>query len=104
MENGAALKLTTARYFTPSNRSIQAIGISPDVEGANISFTAENQNESFSLREKDLPGALASESADEDDKTPGQPLLPPDNQIRQAVNLLKSMVIASDYRDFIYDH
>ena len=29
--NGAAVKLTTARYFTPTGRSIQALGITPDI-------------------------------------------------------------------------
>lgn len=92
MENGAALKLTTALYFTPDNRSIQASGIVPDVESVEIIFTT-NEEESFYLREKDLPGYLENHS-NEDDISLNQRSKKPDDQIRYALTLLKSMSIA----------
>jgi carboxyl-terminal processing protease len=51
-----AMRLTTARYYTPSGRSIQAEGIEPDivVEPAKIEEIAQGQV----LHEADLPGAL----------------------------------------------
>ena len=98
MNNGAALKLTTARYYTPSNRSIQASGIIPDIESSNLAFTPDNGKEEFNLRETDLSGHLENDNGDEviDDSaaTVNRLSRQRDDQIRQAINLLKSMVIA----------
>ncbi len=99
MNNGAALKLTTARYYTPSNRSIQASGIIPDIESSNLAFTPDKGKEEFSLRETDLTGHLENDNggevADVENTAPSNRLLRQhDDQIRQAINLLKGMVIA----------
>jgi carboxyl-terminal processing protease len=99
MNDGAALKLTTARYYTPSDRSIQASGIIPDIESSDFAFTHNNENDGFSLRETDLTGHLGNEDGDEvtGDKSavPSNQLSGQrDDQIHQAINLLKSMVIA----------
>lgn len=56
--NGAAVKLTTARYFTPSGRSIQAEGISPDVVISRVKVEAANQSEFGPLKESDLANHL----------------------------------------------
>ena len=93
MENGAALKLTTALYYTPDNRSIQASGIVPDVESVEIIFTPNDEEESVYLREKDLPGYLKNNS-NEDHISPNQTSKKPDDQIRYALTLLTSMSIA----------
>ena len=85
--DGRAVKLTTARYFTPSGRSIQAEGIVPDivVEPAEIRrYTKRKQ-----LREADLEGHLEQadsklEPAQNDDKS-----VTDDNQLYQALNVLK---------------
>lgn len=65
LQNGlqGALRLTTSRYYTPSGRSIQALGIEPDIEMP-VLFPGE---EELVERpgEADLPGALAAESAAE---------------------------------------
>lgn len=49
----AAIKLTTARYFTPNGRSIQAKGITPDIEVEEATVNGVN-SESFRVREADL--------------------------------------------------
>lgn len=51
LRNGSGLRLTTARYFTPSGRSIQATGIQPDIE---IPLMQVNQTEHATTREADL--------------------------------------------------
>lgn len=99
MNNGAALKLTTARYYTPSDRSIQASGIIPDIESSNFAFTSDEGKEEFNLREADLTGHLENDNGNKVMDDDNSPLInrlsrQPDDQIRQAVNLLKSMVIA----------
>jgi len=99
MNNGAALKLTTARYYTPSDRSIQASGIIPDIESSNLAFTLDEGQEEFNLREIDLTGHLENDGGDkvtDDDRATLANRLSRqrDDQILQAVNLLKSMVIA----------
>ena len=99
MNNGAALKLTTARYYTPSDRSIQASGIIPDIESSNLAFTPDEGKEEFNLRESNLTRHLENDSGDKvTDDGSGAPAnrlsRQRDDQIRQAVNFLKSMVIA----------
>lgn len=56
MNNGSAIKLTTARYFTPNGRSIQAKGIVPDV------LVEDGSDPSFSLHEADLSKHLSNPS------------------------------------------
>lgn len=60
LENGEALKLTTARYYTPAGRSIQAQGIAPDVVLAEAEFR-RLANSSRRVTEADLRGHLAAE-------------------------------------------
>ncbi|MDA8092771.1 MAG: S41 family peptidase [Betaproteobacteria bacterium] len=52
--NNTALRLTTALYYTPSGRSIQAEGITPNIVVPEAKVTALNGNESLMLRESDL--------------------------------------------------
>jgi len=60
-EHGGALRLTTAKYYTPSGRSIQATGIEPDIEVAQVS---EDEEAKLPDRrsEADLPGHIAAET------------------------------------------
>ena len=97
----SAIKLTTARYFTPSGRSIQAQGITPDivVERARIEALAAN---SLEITEADLAGHLGSGDGKEStsvsrkaDKGSREDLAADDNQLYEALNLLKGMYIMS---------
>ena len=61
---GGSIKITTARYFTPSGRSIQAKGIVPDIVVERAKVVAEK--EGFSeIHEADLKGALANPNGDD---------------------------------------
>ncbi len=64
LNNGTAIKLTTARYFTPSGRSIQAKGITPDlvIEEGTVS---QNDEEKLDVREADLDRHLTNGEAKE---------------------------------------
>ena len=68
LSDDSGLRLTTARYYTPKGRSIQAKGITPDitVEAAELSKAA-GKNDSMHLREKDLENHF--ESADKSGET-----------------------------------
>ena len=57
-EATTGIKLTTSRYYTPNGRSIQAKGITPDIE---IADTAEGNYATFNIREADLAHHLKSE-------------------------------------------
>ena len=61
MEEGDALRLTTALYFTQSGRSIQSQGVTPDIEvkqpKKKIEYD-EDELEEYSARESNLPGAI----------------------------------------------
>lgn len=54
MNNGSAIKLTTARYFTPNGRSIQAKGIVPDIK------VGDGSDQSHNISEADLRGHLSN--------------------------------------------
>ncbi len=117
LSNNAAIKLTTARYFTPSGRSIQAKGITPDIV---VEETANGGSSRSRVREADLerhltgegekaepaPAKTTTKPADKKDKDKGKvddaedsphaPIefaSPKDYQLGQAVNLLKAWQI-----------
>ncbi len=72
LNNGTAIKLTTARYFTPSGRSIQAKGITPDipVEEATVS---SGETSKMEVREADLERHLTNGDEENADKAPHAP-------------------------------
>ena len=98
VNNGGALKLTTARYYTPSNRSIQARGIVPDIV-IQAGTGAPARRGERELREADLAGHLENDRAGEvnagagaDADEQNQPgLAARDYQVGEALNLLKGM-------------
>ncbi|MEQ1881309.1 MAG: S41 family peptidase [Burkholderiales bacterium] len=116
--NGTAIKLTTARYFTPNGRSIQAKGISPDIVVEEATVT--DGEAAARVREADLdrhltnpqggtntktapapataPGAPAPPKATEEkpaDDAPPDIVSKNDYQLNQALNLLKGLQIIS---------
>ena len=62
-----AMRLTTARYYTPSGRSIQAMGIEPDIEVGLAKIEAFDVRR---FRESDLKGALSNPDAKDADEEP----------------------------------
>ena len=95
-----AMRLTTARYYTPSGRSIQAEGIEPDivVEQAKLE---EIDSKYKRTRESDLRGAITNDSkvknkkksakdGEEEDKKPE------DYQLNRAIDLLRGVVLYGD--------
>ncbi len=95
LPDGAGLRMTTAKYYTPDGRSIQAEGITPDVE---IPFIACVPKEELSsktklLKEADLenhlPGLSTAKENAEDAILEKQ--LQEDNQLNTAYNILKSL-------------
>jgi carboxyl-terminal processing protease len=71
LRGDGAMRLTTARYYTPSGRSIQSLGVSPDivVEQPRRAEVTEEEEESnvFSRSEADLRGSLDNDSLSEDE-------------------------------------
>ncbi|MBO9517936.1 MAG: S41 family peptidase [Porphyrobacter sp.] len=64
----SALKLTTARYYTPSGRSVQEGGIEPDIRVPQLSDPDAAKRSQYLMRESDLRGHLVNEVALEDDQ------------------------------------
>jgi carboxyl-terminal processing protease len=98
LNNDRALKITTALYFTPNGRSIQAQGIVPDVEVSQARVTREKDAETF--KEADLQGHLGNGNGGADrpsGKTPiGSKKARPqdeDFQLSQALSLLKGLSV-----------
>lgn len=67
LRNNAAMRITTARYYTPSGRSIQAKGIEPDVR-VKQAKVEEIESTAYNLSEADLKGALKNEQANDNGK------------------------------------
>ncbi len=69
--DGSGLKLTVARYYTPSGVSIQSEGITPDIEIEDIDsdILVKSLNERKGLREKDISGHLKSDKEKAQEKT-----------------------------------
>ena len=100
LRNGSAVKLTTARYFTPNGRSIQAKGIVPDIRLKTMKFAATDEKRGASFSEKDLNGRLSNPNGetgvsaeDEKDKKESENLAETDFQLFEALNLLKGLNI-----------
>ncbi len=98
----AALKLTTARYYTPSGRSIQAKGIEPDIVLENLTLAEAAKDELNPLTEADLTGHLLSEDEqttrqEAKQEIPSSPLADEDYQLKEALNLLKGIDIVQKH-------
>ena len=137
LSDGSGLRLTTARYYTPSGSSIQASGITPDIELEYIApkesdKPTEAEETTITIREKDLknhitnPTLLEKNEEDMKMKVKGVPipaketeeetkeetadeakddtaakikiLVEDDNQVRQAIQLLKSWDVISQLK------
>ena len=102
LNDGSALRLTTSRYYTPNGRSIQGVGIKPDVEVE--PGTIEYTSDYHVIKESDLSGHLKGEnekSKDEQDKELDKAMqrasqvLPLDDDLQyiSAVQVLKGMIV-----------
>lgn len=96
---GGAVKLTTSRYYTPNGRSIQALGIEPDIQTQPGSWVRPDQESDFTpLTESSLRGSLVNEDDDAveaDGESPEDNLVYDDYQLFEALNLLKGLTILS---------
>lgn len=106
MNNNAALKLTTARYYTPNGRSIQASGVVPDIVIDKVKISQIENTFDARVKESDLRGhldngleeapvtegdkELENDMAEEDDALP---LSSGDYELYEALNVLKGLAI-----------
>jgi carboxyl-terminal processing protease len=96
-----AMRLTTARYYTPSGRSIQQLGIEPDIEVATAKIEAVDEGQR--RREADLRGSLRNDNPGEARPAPVAPARDPaqaptlgspdDYQLARAVDLLRGVAL-----------
>lgn len=84
LPNGAGLRITTAQYYTPSGRSIQALGIQPDIQIAYVPVKKKKGG----VKEADLQGHLDNPKAQAEES---MSILRKDNQIQTAYTLLKGI-------------
>lgn len=104
LRSGGAVKITTARYFTPSGRSIQGEGITPDILLDKFKLTETDSN-AIRLKEADLKGSIsnptkkgdsdnAKDNTDEDAVSKDTTV--DDYQLHEALLLLKGLNILSN--------
>ena len=104
--NGSGLKLTTARYYTPSGTSIQAKGITPDIVLDDIEVSKKEDNGFKATKEKDLSRHLKNGDEDEDDNSAKDNKDPEDKlalakedyALYEALNLLKGLSLVKGLR------
>lgn len=101
MNSDAALKLTTARYYTPSGRSIQAEGIEPHIKLQRVQVSAVENVER--IKEADLAGHLEN-SEDKNKKSdkndvPEENLAQTDYQLYEALNTLRALSIMESVKN-----
>lgn len=102
----AAVKLTTARYFTPSGRSIQAEGIEPDIQLEDLTVSKAEKSMVKPIKESNLSGHLMNGNNTKEEETTSEEgnqatdetddLLKKDYQLGEALNLLKGLAILRD--------
>ncbi|OUS06763.1 peptidase S41 [Gammaproteobacteria bacterium 42_54_T18] len=102
LPNNRAIKLTTARYFTPNGRSIQAQGITPDILVENAKLTKVNGYNY--IKEADLSGHLENPAEGNTSNVKGsqnvqKSLQERDYQLYEALNLLKALNVVGAYSD-----
>ena len=91
-----ALKLTTARYYTPDGRSIQAEGIEPDIP---VQVSSVELLKDQRPREADLPHHLLNQAQKEAlEKGGEEPLASRDYPLSQALSILKGINLAERRR------
>jgi carboxyl-terminal processing protease len=94
-----AVKITTARYYTPNGTSIQAEGIKPDIALADLAVSQADHPPVLISSEADLPNHLANEKAatatdiDDDGSAADARLATSDYALAQALNVLKGMAL-----------
>jgi len=104
--NGTAVKLTTARYYTPNGRSIQAAGIEPDIKLKPFKVAnGADGTDVDTVKEADLTGHLRNDGKTPDDSAPVESspdvrtigadgdLAQSDYPLYEALNLLKGMTL-----------
>lgn len=105
--NGSALKLTTARYYTPLGTSIQAKGITPDILLDDVKITDKEDNGFKQTKEKDLSRHLTNGDEEEEDTTAKSDkkedkkkltLAKEDYALYEALNLLKGLSLVKKVR------
>src|SRR6056297_3371262 len=114
LRGDGAMRLTTARYYTPSGRSIQALGVSPDImveQPRRPAATEDEEEESnvFNRSEADLRGSLNNDSLSEDevqqiedDRAKAEAaaaLREEDYQLAYAIDILKGLTALQPSRD-----
>jgi len=98
MNNKAAIKITTARYFTPNGRSIQAEGVEPDIVIDRMEVQAQKAADASLVNEAQLEGHLDNPNGKKGAKTrkssgkeATKDLATTDYELHEALNLLKGM-------------
>ena len=105
LRSGGAVKITTARYFTPNGRSIQGAGITPDIILEKYKVTSADEDSITSIKEQDLSNHISNPTMSDEEirqhekdseKKKGEKILATeDYQLHEALLLLKGLTIFS---------
>jgi carboxyl-terminal processing protease len=112
--SGEALRLTVARYYLPSGRTIQAVGVTPDIT-VHPGKVARDNNSTFVIQEKDLKKHLegeldkidnkkSDETKEKEKKEIDKAVITEDQiyddaQLKSAVDILRVLMITSQFKE-----
>lgn len=103
LPDGSGLRMTTARYYTPANRSIQALGIAPDVEvsAKDDAVKQESPPDNEAQRENNLDNHIQGQGDTTSPTAEIDPVIKErlrnDPQLNTALNILRSLEVFSSY-------
>ena len=95
LDDGHAVKLTTARYYTPSGTSIQATGIVPDISLRDVKLTTRDAAPTLYTSERDLPNHLKGDNESTGNPAKSEITLEgsDDYALSEAIHVLKAMAL-----------
>jgi carboxyl-terminal processing protease len=101
LEGGAGLRLTTALYYTPGGRSIQEVGISPDIPVKSVLLAAaESEMAPHRLRERDLEGHFTHEEVEPGEPEAGEATVASDRSVEGDLQLARALEVLKSWTYF----
>ena len=98
LSDGSGLRLTTAKYYTPSGESIHSVGVKPDIVVEPKPITVDEEQKEAAAPEEDAPPSSEENNGEDKQKDLEAELMKKDVQLQKAIELLKTWKVFKDLR------
>ena len=96
LSDGSGLRLTTAKYYTPSGESIHSVGVKPDIVVEPKPITVDEEQKESTASEENAPSSPEQETDSDKPKDLEAELMKKDVQLQKAIELLKTWKVFKD--------